>query len=317
MPGRVGGAATIPTATALTLDPLPAPTGEPFVVGVIDTGITRVNGRPHPFLAEHLTDSSIEPPDVLPTDGQPLGADDGHGTFVAGTILRHAPDATIHMVNVLDEFGLGGDDTAVAQAIHALASVDNLKLVNLPFVGYGLERPDPPLILRDALRDLLNERPDLLVVTAAGNSGTDAKAYPAGFTDQLDRLLAIGAVDESVVHSGYVYPPRASFSNYGPWVSAYCTGVLLLGPSCFYTEQIGPEGRPAQTFTGWCLWSGTSFAAATVTGLLAKAMLGGQSAANARETVISGPKLPMPGVAAADERPYVHVDDTTWPAPRG
>jgi subtilisin family serine protease len=295
-------------ATSQQLNPLTPARGD-FVVAVIDTGVVTSDGVPHEFLSGHLTDDWRHNTDHLPIDGRALGPYDGHGTFIAGLILREAPGATIHPVNVLDEEVGHGDDKSVAMAVRDLIGVPDLKVVNLSFFGDEADETSEPLEIKRALEALFASNPDVIVVTAAGNSARNAKVWPAAFNRSFERLIAVGAVDDSLVRAAGP-PPKASFSNFGSWVDAYAPGVQLLGPTCWYVENIGPDGRPPQTFTGWSLWSGTSFAAATVSGRLAQAMMtGAATPQEALELVLRGPRVPIPGVAEEHWSPYVTTGD--------
>jgi subtilisin family serine protease len=55
-----------------------------------------------------------------------------------------------------------------------------------------------------------------------------------------------------------VPPRRASFSSRWPGIDVYASGTRVLGPTVW-------DG-----VAGWGRWSGTSFAAATVSGILAR-----------------------------------------------
>jgi subtilisin family serine protease len=276
-----------------------------FVVGVIDTGIVlnddRHDGEPHPFLRDRLTSAWPYNEDRLPDKTKPkrLREHDGHGTAVAGLILREAPTATIHMRNVLDEY-MGGNDPATAKAIRDLRDVPHLKVVNLSFNGTFREKRDDVAQIKSAVDDLL--RRDIVVVAAAGNRGTGAEAWPAAFPE----VIAVGAVDETVFGRPGQVPPKASFSNYGPWVDAYASGVQVLAPRCWYKEEPGPNGESPQDFTGWARMSGTSFAAAIVTGVIARHMIGGMPALEARKRVIEPAlaRVRTPGLLE-DGSPYI------------
>ena len=305
MPGRVGGSATYPVSTTAQWEPLAVPADPRLVVAVVDTGVTVHDGRPHPYLHGHLTDSWSGSVDHLPTDGRRLGSTDGHGTAIGGLVLRQAPTATIHPDNVLDESVSRGADEVVAAAIGRLVDRPAVKLINLSFFGDEADERAEPLLLKRALAELFARRDDVLVVAAAGNSWSNAKVWPAAFSRVFDRLIAVGAVDTSLVPGPGAVPPKASFSNYGTWVDAYAGGVDVLVPSCWYHETYGPDDRPPQDFTGWCRWGGTSFAAAIVTGRLARAMADGASARDAREEVLRGVPVPMPGVPEEHWSPYV------------
>lgn len=328
--GRVGGAAKYPVATTRTYPPnFVAPSG--FVVGVIDTGIVLRDGQPHPWLAGHLGNGPIDPDPLITEDGL-LGSFDGHGTFVAGLILREAPAATIDMVGILDDKG-EVDDSAVESALRGLRD-RGAKLINLSFSGDTWREAEPPAGISAALQEL--DR-DVVVVASAGNSGGSLGAWPAALSlgDDHATVVGVGALDETRPAATGAAPGRAAFSNYGAWVDAWAAGVDLLGPYGWFQESRSAENRPPQHLTGWALWSGTSFAAATVTGVIANvAIQNGVSAREAWELVRNGPRILAEsgddgraaggsggdggdgggdGNGATVPRPYVRGVASSWP----
>lgn len=304
--GRVGGAADLPEPTQLDLPDNGTEPDPHFVVGVVDTGVVvGSDGEPHPFLARHLAAGWRENVDVVPTDGT-LGPHDGHGTFIAGLIHHGAPAATLDVRNALDEPPngeadfLAGDlrnnDGRVAEQIGALAAVPDLKLVNLSFFGEGGPERTPPPEIRAALEHLFHCHPDVLIVTAAGNRWTPWPTFPARFKEEFPQVIAVGAVDDTVTPVPGLSVPRASFSNYWRGIDVYAPGVRVLGP---YLSGTYGTRATAVSFTGWCRWSGTSFAAATVTGLLAAAMIDqGILGPLARERVFA--QIPLPTLGTGD-----------------
>lgn len=209
------------------------------IVAVLDTG---VNGD-HPAIAGRvlpgvdLVDGDLDPsddPDGVDNDGD--GSIDealGHGTFVAGLVLAVAPDARVLPIRVLDADGVGTAD-AVARAIE-IARERGAHVVNLS-LGMAVES--------DVIEDLVKEATDagLVFVASAGNLGADERRYPAGSND-VTGVAATGADDR-----------RAEFSNHGSWVRVAAPGEGLVGP--------WRDG-------GLAVWSGTSFAAALVSGAAA------------------------------------------------
>jgi hypothetical protein len=294
-----------------------------LVIGFIDTGNLSFDGEPHPYLAGHLTAGWDKQVDQFDAPDLP-NSDDGHGTFGAGVTLRQAPTAMIQMRNTLD--GLGrNSDAYIAQAIRDMATDDDVKLVNLSFFGDETEKP--PAVIEAALKELFDSRPDLVVVTAAGNSGTANPLWPAAF--RFPRLISVGAVDETVEPSsrlpappesldpGRPIPPIASFSNYGPTVDAYAGGVSVVGPGF---RSVFDTRTPS-----WWYWGGTSFAAAAVTGQIAQTMITLKiDARQALERVLTlaeprsmtsgpAPLVPMPGVRPEFWRPYIRTGNPNWP----
>ena len=299
--GRVGGAVGSPTPIELSVSPEPPPT--PVVrVGVVDTGVLLRDGRPHPFLDDRVR---FAPADEEVLGGQrPTRPDlDGHGTFVAGVILREAPSAVVDLKGVLDRNTGDVEDEAVADAVGQLAR-DDVRLINLSFTGHATERFKPPAIVR-ALRCL---PADAVVVAAAGNSSSPEPRYPAAIDLGPDHalIIAVGAVDETPppAHQG-APPPRADFSNHGDWVHAYTNGVHVAGPALIESEQLDPHW-------GWATWSGTSFAAAVVTGAIAQLSVDkGVSLREAADEVLAGRLIPIEN---GDDKPYVRSRTSNWPA---
>lgn len=247
-------------------------------VGVIDTGVVSGNGQLHPFLQGHVIDLSDDDVDV--EDRADPGDSYGHGTFVAGVILREAPTARIHMKAALDVASGEWEDDLVARAIRELGAA-GVTLINLSFCGNPDETETPGVIV-DALEELGD---GVVVVAAAGNNPSSSPVFPAAveLSGSHPQIIAVGAVDTNL--DGEV-PPIADFSGFGGWVDAYANGRRVFGP---HQEK------------GWILWSGTSFACATVTGRIAAAMVrSGRSAPEAAAVVLAdGPKV------AGTDIPYI------------
>jgi membrane-anchored mycosin MYCP len=248
--------------------PVPAPTprgGHPSedtcLVGLLDTRI-----YPHPMLAGryHAADGA-----TLPEDGQfPHWA--GHATFVAGRILAEAPEARLVVRAVLDDEHAAA--TAWDTALQMVAFRDSgVKILNL---SLGCHTADgiAPLIIGRAV-ELLT--PEMVVVAAAGNHGDPKLNGPDSPVDQrascwpaaLAQVEAVGADNDK-------QPPElATFSPQVRWTAFNApgenvVGPYLRGPVSVFTRDQGAVN--ADFPDGWARWSGTSFAAATVTGRLAR-----------------------------------------------
>ena len=314
--GRVGGASDSAVAVHQSYPPNTTPARD-FEVGVVDTGFAVHENGPHPWLANHI-EFGEHNTEQIPTGLTGMLADTyGHGTFVTGLILREAPAARVRMVKPKT-----WDDDAVAEAI---ASLDGCRLVNLSFAGTEIERAQPEAIAR-ALTGL---GPETVVVIAAGNQGRSDVVYPAGVRlgRQGGLTIAVGAVDETRTAPVGAPPAVAGFSNVGPWVDCYASGAQVLGPHCVYEEV--PHfrvPRVAQVFRGWALWSGTSFAAATVTGAIARLVIEQDDltpSQAAGRLMRDATRIPVPRDrredVARDEdpidwKPYIRGRASTWGA---
>ncbi len=298
--GRQGGAATLQLHSLKQLIESKPPfesddeISADVVVGVVDTGVVVLGGKPHPYIENNLVDGWQHNEDVLPEDGRELGRFDGHGTFVAGLIKQEAPGVRIDMRRGLDLEGTRKADEVVAECIRALATVDDLRVVNLSFFGDTAEEEHEPGELKSALEYLFHEKSGVVVVTAVANRWTADRHWPAAFTEHFPRLIAVGATDETVTPVPDLLPPRASFGSWWDGVDVFAGGCGVLGPSVLRRVP----GLIEQDTFSYSTWSGASFAAAKVSGLLAKAFAGGASSAeDAIKKVIppSLPRIPLPG----------------------
>jgi membrane-anchored mycosin MYCP len=243
--------------------------GRGIRIAVLDT---KVLVRPF------LLGKSIAPlSESLP--GKPPFAMAGHGTFVAGLILLRAPGADLEVHPVLNERAVG--DTWQAAKKLAEVAESGVQIINLSW-GCYTDDGQAPLVLARAIEAL---SPDVVVVAAAGNHGDirnenlvvfpedqrltpTTPSWPAAF----DRVVAVGA--------GGADSALAPFTPRAPWVDVVAPGVDV--ESTYVTGDVLSERVekkegvvvPAEPkllggFDGFAKWSGTSFAAATVSGQLA------------------------------------------------
>lgn len=216
--------------------------GAGTVVAVLDTGVDAT----HPALAGRLepgwdyVDDDATPADSAcgcdtNADGTADGAV-GHGTYVTGTVALVAPEARILPMRVLDSDGQGSA-LRVTEAIQDAVDAD-VDVISLSFGTDGQERSQ---VLEEAIRKA--EERGVLVVAAAGNSGSTTEHYPAN----LSTVLAVGSTDAA-------NSSLAPFSNYGRWVAVAAPGtdVVGLAPGNAYVR-----------------WSGTSVSTPVVAGQVA------------------------------------------------
>jgi len=182
--------------------------------------------------------------------------DNGHGTHVAGIAAARSYNgigiagvswkASILAVKVLNSQGWGtGFD--IALGIKYAADYPNVKVINMSLGG------DYDPTEKDAVDYAVNTK-GILLVAAAGNGNTNDKSYPAGFsTDYPNKVIAVAAHDGN--HC------KASFSNYGTWVSITAPGVSIVS-----TTPIGGAGG---NIDGYASFDGTSMASPFVAGAAA------------------------------------------------
>lgn len=231
----------------------PLTRGEGVTVAVIDSGVSDA----HPVLDGKVDygEDYVEPEEEGTAK---VGADCdlvGHGTSIAGIIAGRedtdspfagmAPDAKLLSIRILPDLRGGGRElpgnlaSAIRDAADAGAEVINLS-VQVVHAS----------VLQKAVKYAAKE--GAVLVAAAGNmggeDGTNAPQYPAAYDN--DAMLAVSAMGPQGV--------KTESSNTGDYVDLAAPGEEIVGP--------GPEGKG---FTGGKSATGTSFAAAFVSGTAA------------------------------------------------
>jgi subtilisin family serine protease len=236
-------AAAQPTGRGVPARP-PHGDGAGVRVALLDTGIDpRAVAADHGWLAGIAVDADNR---EGPGAGGLLGRATGHGTFCAGIVRQVAPACDITAVRVLNSDGLG-TDFSVARAIFALAASDDPpQIVNL---SLSVVRDRPSIAIASALAALRAAHPAVVVVAAAGNDGSAAPAWPAADPG----VLAVGS--------------PAAYSNHGRWVDAVVPAEGVVSTSVQGVRA--GAGGPVEWRQPYRAWTGTSFAAPQVAGLLA------------------------------------------------
>lgn len=276
-PGGGGGQmcpAIEPQETGLT-DPWPpqAPQtkGKEVSVVVVDTGWhpPAATDPRTPWLAGVTGDDELNGPDLRPYAG--------HGTFIAGVVRCVAPDTRIYVEGfAIDGVGGGGilESDLVVQLEDALRH--DPQVINLS-AGCRTRRDRPSIPLRKFHRKHLEER-DCVLVAAAGNDSWAAPFWPAAF----DWCVGVGSLDRN----GRV----SAFSNFGVSADVYALGRNLVNafPDGTFVCNETPDKGDVRVFsTGLARWSGTSFAAPVVAGLIAREISEtGVTAREARKAVL-------------------------------
>ncbi|MGB0112224.1 MAG: S8 family serine peptidase [Ilumatobacteraceae bacterium] len=229
-------------------------------VAILDTGAPPV-GPAGPSDIDFVgpTGTIRERADINGDDFLDIAA--GHTTFIRTIIHRASPAAVVLVEGVIHNDG-DGDEADIANALARV--VDSVRdpsrlIVNLSFSGYYDDDVEPPMI-GFWIRELVTA--GAVVVAAAGNDGACRKKYPAA----MPEVIAVSSV-------GPCGP--SPFSNHGPWVDATAPGEDLI--SEFFAnfdgayEPLVPGSVPdIDDFSGWAMWSGTSFSTPAVVGALAE-----------------------------------------------
>ncbi|HVK23955.1 MAG TPA: S8/S53 family peptidase [Actinokineospora sp.] len=210
-------------------------------VGIVDTAIL-----PHRLLPPDIVHRDKE---VLPESvTEDLENMAGHGTFVAGLIRRAAPGAVLHVRAGLNTWLEYTSTWEVAKAIASFQHVE-IDILNLA-LGCTTDTGKPPAVISRALDKIPST---VMVIAAAGNR--ELQPVPSGqiWPGAMDRVIAVG-------------DPDANYSMHKEWVDYVVDGV----------DQVSTHRD-----NGFKSWSGTSFSAAKLTGMVAARMGDGLSADDA------------------------------------
>lgn len=262
-----------------------------------------------------VVDTGWHPPAAVPTGPTPwldgVDGDDenngpnlreyaGHGTFIAGVVRCLAPAATVFVEGfAVNGVGGGGvlESEIVRQLIEAMRREPAPQVINLS-AGCRTRGDREPLSFEVFWESHLKGR-NCVLVAAAGNDSSPAPFWPAAF----DWAVGVGSLDRD----GRV----STFSNYCASADVYALGRNLVNafPDGTYICHETPNTGDVRVFsTGMGRWSGTSFAAPVVAGLIAKAIPAhGGDAVAARNQVLSSAVLrtdPEVGPIRALRQPY-------------
>jgi subtilisin family serine protease len=227
-------------------------------VGVLDTSMSS-----NAWLAGAWT----SPPGEVLGQGAEVAEVAGHATFVAGLVLQQAPACVLEARSVLSNATGEADSWSVAKAIVQQAMTEP-HVMNLSFVCYT-EDGQAPLAMATAIERI---DPDTVVVAAAGNHGdlgsrpddseeaeqvSEEEGRKPAWPAALDRVVAVGSADSAGELSPFT-PHQVQ------WIDVLAPGDRVL--STFLSYRVRGHVEP---FSGYARWSGTSFAAASVSGAIA------------------------------------------------
>ncbi len=277
--------ATEPDAVPTDAAPLPSvgrPAGSGVSVHVVDTGLL-ADAASHPWLQgvtgeeEKLAeapDGTVEIPPYA-----------GHGTFIAGVARCFAPDAAVHVTNVLSLAGAALETDIVRHLDAALGRGPDI----ISLSAGGTSRGDRPLLGFEAFWERYRKHKGTVLMAAAGNNSGRRPFWPAA----LPGVVSVGALSADL-------RSRAFFSDYGPWVDVYAPGERLINAYArgSYHYQEPPRTGERREFWGMATWSGTSFATPVVAGLVAARMSRtGENGRRAADAVLAAARAQaLPGV---------------------
>jgi len=234
-------------------DPGPcAGSGSGSFIYVADTGLLDGAASEHSWLAG--VNGTKDPLDV---QGGVTSIPDyaGHGTFIAGVARCMAPAARVHVARDFNKAGAISEHMIVLRLREALRLAPDV--INLS--AGGSSRKDLPLLGMEAFWETYRHYKGLVLVASAGNNSSRRPFWPAAFP----QVVGVGAVAANG-------RSRAYFSDYGPWVDVYAPGEDLVNAFAhgIYTYR-EPPNTGTHHFHGMARWSGTSFSAPLVAGLIA------------------------------------------------
>jgi hypothetical protein len=243
-------------------------------LAVIDTGYSSSVAQASAYARFSAVEAASEPDDEIyagTTDIRPYG---GHGTATTARLLS-VSGAQYVAVRVRDSLVGGGvDEITIVEDLEQALS-DGADIVSIQAGMYTRAGRSPKAF--DAFyRHVLRQHPETVLVVAAGNDGSDQQFWPAAY----DWCTAVGALT-------YGGDARTVWTNYGYWVDVYASGenIVVPFPNGTYTYL---DGLSADFTHGHAIWSGTSFAAPVVAGMIARRMIERNiSAPRARDVVLA------------------------------
>jgi subtilisin family serine protease len=217
------------------------------VVAVLDSGVD----TGHEDLGEFV------PGHNFVGGGTDTNDDNGHGTAVTGIIAGQGNNGkgiagVCWGCRIMPVKVLGADNTGawsdVADGV-IWATDHGANVLNL-----SLGLPSGSRSIADAVR--YAEDHNVVVVASAGNEGSSARDYPAGYAG----VLSVGAVDET----GTRYSTENGNVSGGDWGSNFGPWVMVAAPGCANSTWPANAAHPRGRYIYFC---GTSVAAPFVSGL--------------------------------------------------
>ena len=226
---------------------------------VVDTGYASSVAQASAYARFSAVESNSEPDDELFAGTNTIRPYGGHGTAATARLLSvaGAESAAVHVRDSL--VGGGVDEITIVEDLERVVT-DGVDIVSIQ-AGMYTRAGRAPRAFDAFYRRVLRKHPRTVLVVAAGNDGSDWPFWPAAY----DWCTAVGAL----THGG---DARTAWTNYGYWVDVYASGenIVVPFPNGTYTYL---DGFSADFTQGHAIWSGTSFAAPVVAGMIARRMI--------------------------------------------
>jgi hypothetical protein len=231
-----------------------------------------------------------------------------HGIFVTGIIHDLAPWANLHLIQVLNQYGVG-TFRSLAWGLKQVAQIDDPKRMSVLncslTIASNFHSPEgkiplwellysaiqehitPPIDFLAGFQKLFENLGQHTVVGAAGNDGERGQPVPeTRFPARFNSVIGVGALTHDYQHAEYSCeadnPPSDGFTAFGGDVSA-ANADPVYGILGIFTSPNFPDG--ASNDSGSARWAGTSFATPIVAGVFAR--LCGSNLGLTRDDVIN------------------------------
>ncbi|MBB1269572.1 S8 family serine peptidase [Shewanella sp. SR44-3] len=206
------------------------------------------------------------------------GANNAHGTHVAGTIAAIAnnegvvgvmpnQNANIHVIKVFNEAGWGYSSSLVAAIDTCVSKGSNV-------VTMSLGGAQSSTTERNAMTTHLNN--GVLLIAAAGNAGNNTHSYPASY----DSVMSVAAVDNNRDHAAFSqYTNQVEISGPGEAILSTVTvgegrlADITIGSTSYFNSGVVPHNRLIPQGTSY----GPSPVNASATAVLAECTVNGTS----------------------------------------
>ncbi len=252
-----------------------------------------------------------------------------HGVFVAGLINAVAPEASIKLYGVLNEYGCG-DLMTLIQALHmsVLAGVDNERRLDGTVFNLSLGVHQPRETEKQGLpadlitlEKVLSEAHSLgaVIVAAAGNDSVQKSIATTHLPADYGYVIGVAASNPKRArscysNSGNVAAPGGDGDEYTDEAEGKTYDCAPLAFLCGKNQADCPYGvisYSPSADSDYRFWSGTSFAAPLVSGLVALTLEAGHAPEDVPGMMTS---MTQPGTGFGNDEEVIQVPESI-PAP--